>query len=278
VLNRSDGRLLSVTTPEFMVDGVVVEKYFWEYIIRLLATFDGNNNLKHSYEYTVGNTPTSYYAGNQRYYILTDQLGSPRIVTDRAGNVLREIEYDSYGNIIADSNPTHELPFGFAGGLYDQHTGLIRFGFRDYDPETGRWTARDPIGFAGGDTNLYGYVLGDPVMGLDIDGRICVTCKAVNSGGVGYSPDGVKQCRYQCQSLDGREALIDADGVSSSLGDYCEGAKIGEQFQNGNRTNVTLELQEFEVDTDSWYDRNIEYSDSLIDGIEQSLDYDATTY
>ncbi|MAE34752.1 MAG: hypothetical protein CMH97_05795 [Oceanospirillaceae bacterium] len=121
---------------------------------RLLATFDGNNNLKHSYEYTVGNTPTSYYAGNQRYYILTDQLGSPRIITDSAGNVLREIEYDSYGNVIADSNPRHELPFGFAGGLYDQHTGLIRFGFRDYDPETGRWTARDPIGFAGGDTNL----------------------------------------------------------------------------------------------------------------------------
>ena len=170
MLNRSDGRLLSVTTPEFMVDGVVVEKYFWEYIIRLLATFDGNNNLKHSYEYTVGNTPTSYYAGNQRYYILTDQLGSPRIITDSAGNVLREIEYDSYGNIIADSNPAQELPFGFAGGLYDEHTGLVRFGFRDYDPETGRWTARDPIGFAGGDTNLYGYVLGDPVNFVDLKG------------------------------------------------------------------------------------------------------------
>ncbi|WP_349678004.1 AbgT family transporter [Thalassolituus sp. UBA3500] len=67
----------------------------------MLATFDGNNNLKHSYEYTVGNTPTSYYAGNQRYYILTDQLGSPRIITDSAGNVLREIEYDSIGTIMS---------------------------------------------------------------------------------------------------------------------------------------------------------------------------------
>ena len=149
----------------------MVEKYLWENKTRLLATFDGNNNLKHSYEYTVGNTPTSYYSGNQRYYILTDQLGSPRIITDSAGNVLREIEYDSYGNIIADSNPAQELPFGFAGGLYDQHTGLIRFGFRDYDPETGRWTARDPIGFAGGDTNLYGYVLGDPVNFIDPSGE-----------------------------------------------------------------------------------------------------------
>ena len=31
---------------------------------------------------------------------------------------------------------------------------------RDYDPESGRWTAKDPIGFAGGDANLYGYVWG----------------------------------------------------------------------------------------------------------------------
>ena len=43
----------------------------------------------------------------------------------------------------------------------------MRFGFRDYDPETGRWTAKDPIGFAGGDVDLWGYVLGDPVNFID---------------------------------------------------------------------------------------------------------------
>ncbi|MBQ0782447.1 MAG: hypothetical protein KBT79_16665 [Thalassolituus oleivorans] len=57
-----------------------------------------------------------------------------------------------------------------SGGLYDTDTGLIRFGYRDYDPEIGRWTARDPISFDSGDTNLYGYVLGDPVNGIDPDG------------------------------------------------------------------------------------------------------------
>ncbi|GEM_PF-6642730 len=41
-----------------------------------------------------------------------------------------------------------------SGGLYDTDTRLIRFGYRDYDPETGRWTARDPIGFDGGDNNM----------------------------------------------------------------------------------------------------------------------------
>jgi len=45
----------------------------------------------------------------------------------------------------------------FAGGPYDEDTRLVRFEFRDYDPDTGRWTAKDPIRFAGGDTDLYGY-------------------------------------------------------------------------------------------------------------------------
>ena len=52
--------------------------------------------------------------------------------------------------------------FGFAGGLYDRNTGFVRFGARDYDAVTGRWTARDPIGFRAG-TNVYAYVLADPL-------------------------------------------------------------------------------------------------------------------
>lgn len=63
-------------------------------------------------------------------------------------------------------------PFGFAGGLYDQHTKLTRFGARDYDAQTGSWTAKDPIRFAGGDTDLYGYVFADPVNLIDPNGLV----------------------------------------------------------------------------------------------------------
>ncbi|MCK4729630.1 MAG: RHS repeat-associated core domain-containing protein, partial [Desulfobacterales bacterium] len=59
------------------------------------------------------------------------------------------------------------IPFGFAGGLHDRDTGLVRFGFRDYDPDIGRWTAKDPIFFAGGDTDLYGYCLNNPINLID---------------------------------------------------------------------------------------------------------------
>jgi len=65
----------------------------------------------------------------------------------------------------------HKCPLGinlgFAGGLYDHDTKLTRFGYRDYDAQTGKWTAKDPIRFNGGDVNLYGYVLGDPVNFVD---------------------------------------------------------------------------------------------------------------
>lgn len=62
--------------------------------------------------------------------------------------------------------------FGFAGGLHDPDTRLVRFGARDYDAETGRWTAKDPLWFGGGDTSLYSYALGDATNLIDPDGRL----------------------------------------------------------------------------------------------------------
>ena len=54
-------------------------------------------------------------------------------------------------------------------------TGLVRFGARDYDATLGRWTAKDPILFDGGDTNLYAYAGGDPVNHVDPSGHIIET-------------------------------------------------------------------------------------------------------
>jgi len=110
--------------------------------------------------------------GGSTYYLTYDQVGSLRVVADVSGNVVKRIEYDSFGNIIDDTDPTFEVPFGFAGGLHDQDTGLVRFGHRDYDPDTDRWTAKDPIFFAGGDTDLYGYCLNDPANFIDPEGKI----------------------------------------------------------------------------------------------------------
>jgi RHS repeat-associated protein len=93
---------------------------------------------------------------------------------------IKAISYGAFGNIITDTDPAFDIPFGFAGGLYDQNTKLVRFGCRDYDPDTGRWTAKDPILFAGGDTDLYGYCLSDPVNAVDPEG-----CFGVAGFGIG---------------------------------------------------------------------------------------------
>jgi RHS repeat-associated protein len=111
--------------------------------------------------------PVAMTKGGSTYYLTNDQVGSLRVVADSAGNVVRSIENDSFGNIITDTNPSLSVPFGFAGGLHERDTDLVRFGYRDYDPDAGRWTAKDPIGFAGGDTDLYGYCLNDPINWLD---------------------------------------------------------------------------------------------------------------
>src|SRR3990172_6149810 len=97
------------------------------------------------------------------YRIVSDHLGSPRLVIESmSGTMVQRLDYDEFGNVLNDTNPGFQ-PFGFAGGLYDTQTKLVRFGARDYDAETGRWTAKDPILFAGGDTLLYGYVQNDPI-------------------------------------------------------------------------------------------------------------------
>jgi RHS repeat-associated protein len=124
------------------------------------------------FNYADGRMPVSMtYQGNT-YYLAYDQIGSPIAVTDSTGNLVKKIDYDSFGNIIFDSNPSFPIPFSFAGGLQDRDTNLIRFGARDYDPTLGRWTAKDPIDFAGRDTNLYGYVMNDPVNFVDSFGLL----------------------------------------------------------------------------------------------------------
>jgi RHS repeat-associated protein len=108
--------------------------------------------------------------GASWYYVATDQVGTPRVVVDAAGVAVKELEHDAFGNILSDSNPAFDLPIGFAGGLVDEVTGLVRFGFRDYDPAIGSWLARDPALYAGGQTNLYAYVGADPVGRRDPSG------------------------------------------------------------------------------------------------------------
>ena len=129
-----------------------------------IAELDAQGNVRSRFVYATSPVVPDYMVkAGTTYRLVRDQLGSPlMIVNAQTGAVAQEITYDEFGRVDMDTNPGFQ-PFGFGGGLYDSATALVRFDARDYDAETGRWTSKDPIGFAGGDPNLFGYVFLDPV-------------------------------------------------------------------------------------------------------------------
>lgn len=150
------------------VNGVLQQGWVYTGQLRIAAELDGAGQVVSRFIYgTRSNVPDLMTKGGVTYRIISDQRGSPVLVIDTSsGEVVQYRMYDEFGNIVSDTNPNLH-PFGFAGGLRDADTSLIRFGARDYDPQTARFTTKDPVGFAGGDTNLYGYVLNDPVNLID---------------------------------------------------------------------------------------------------------------
>jgi RHS repeat-associated protein len=139
--------------------------------IFVTAELDSTGAVRNRYAYgSGGQTPDLMVQGGATYRLITDHLGSVRAVVDvSTGALAQQIDYDSWGVITTDTAPGFQS-LGYAGGLVDRETGLIRFGARDYEPGTGRWTRMDPIGFASGDVNLYSYVAAQPLSVIDPSG------------------------------------------------------------------------------------------------------------
>ncbi len=151
-----------------LVDGSLVQGFLYQDALNPIAELDGSGNVVARFVYgTRSNVPDYMVKGGTTYRILSDHLGSVRFVVNTAtGDVAQAMRYDAFGNVLEDTNPGFQ-PFGFAGGIYDTDTGLVRFGARDYDAEIGRWTTKDPISFLGGEANLFAYVSNDPINAID---------------------------------------------------------------------------------------------------------------
>jgi len=104
------------------------------------------------------------------YYIHSDHLSAPRVVTDAGNNVRWKWDSDPYGVGAPNDNPSGIGVFAFhlrfPGQIYFAETGLHYNYFRDYDPSTGRYIQSDPIGPEGG-INTYSYTEGNPVSSSD---------------------------------------------------------------------------------------------------------------
>jgi RHS repeat-associated protein len=76
---------------------------------------------------------------DSRLYVGTDSAGSPLAVFDARGKLVKQVRRTPFGRTMHDSNPGLRLPVDFNGGLLEEHTRLVHFGDRVYDPVLGQW-------------------------------------------------------------------------------------------------------------------------------------------
>ena len=186
------GRRISAVT-----DGVT--NHFVHDGIHVIAEVDGDGNLLRSYTWGPGIDNllafTDYTEGETNtYYALTDHLGTVHALADETGEIVESYRFDAWGRVLGvhDSNgmPLPESAIGnhylWQGRCYSWNTGLYCFRARWYDPITGRWLSKDPIGISGG-LNQYVSFENNPVnfrdpWGLDPDDGSFETIPVVIAG------------------------------------------------------------------------------------------------
>ncbi|WP_353928958.1 Ig-like domain-containing protein [Okeanomitos corallinicola TIOX110] len=124
-------------------------------------------------------------SGGNVVWHLTDHLGTVRDLVNNSGAVVNHFVYDSFGQVISESNSAIDTRYLFTGREFDQEIGLYYYRARYYDANTGRFLSEDPIGFAGGDVNLYRYVFNSPVNLNDPSGETAVAAPVIFIPGVG---------------------------------------------------------------------------------------------
>jgi RHS repeat-associated protein len=138
---------------------------------RLLFETDSNGTVTANYIYAGNRLAASGTSSGGFVFYLQDKTGNTLALTDASGTIVGAYAYSPYGAVVNKSG-TATTPFTYVGayGVMDEGSNLYFMENRYYDADTGRFIQRDPIGFAGGQTNLYAYVGGNPVTKIDSKG------------------------------------------------------------------------------------------------------------
>ena len=128
------------------VNGALMQGFLYESDLGIAAELSPSGAVLSRFVYGAQvNVPEYMERGGVRYRLITDHLGSVRLVVEATtGTIQQRLDYDEYGRIVTNTNPGFQ-PFGYAGGLLDDATGLVRFGARDYGAVVGRFTRKDPV-------------------------------------------------------------------------------------------------------------------------------------
>jgi len=190
----------------------------------------------------------------QRLRLIANQVGTVEAVVDAAsGAIVERLEYDEFGRVLFDSRPGFQ-PFGFAGGIFDPETKLVRLGARDYDSTVGRWIARDAIRERGG-LNSYVYADGDPINRSDPTGLSSVIDKIIDyikrllgmSGGVSCNraTQDLQKARDRCE--DAQKECWGPGSTLESCAEFCEESGFNPSYPSDDRTRCLLRTPEWEA-------------------------------
>jgi RHS repeat-associated protein len=154
----------ATTVTQYVYDGADV-----------LLALDEQETIRARYTHGPGiDEPLLLELDGQPYVYHADGLGSISALTDATGAVVQRYAYTAFGTPTVSGDADSVQPYTFTGREWEAETGLYYYRARYYDPRSGRFLSADPIGFAGGDINLYGYVRNDPVNWLDPEGLVRV--------------------------------------------------------------------------------------------------------
>jgi RHS repeat-associated protein len=195
------------------IDGVVTERYVYDGL-HIALVFDGTGTQTHRYLY---GTQIDQVLADERggivVWALSDNQGTVRDVMDGNGMILNHVVYDSYGQVVGQSDATVEFRYGYTGREQDNETGLDYYRARYYDAGNGRFISEDPIGFSAGDSNLTRYVENSPTNFTDPSG---LQPNQTNAGTVeGF----IKTMNYGVPSKMGQARGAEAERQLNRLGE-----------------------------------------------------------
>jgi RHS repeat-associated protein len=126
--------------------------------LNMVTDYTGLWTVRSKYFFGLGlDEPLSIDQSSNLYYYQQDGLGRVNRLTNASVSMARTHSYDSFGKNTSRTG-TLDQPFAFTGRDYDPETGLYYYRARYYDPKAGRFISKDPIGFGGGDVNLFRHV------------------------------------------------------------------------------------------------------------------------
>ena len=144
--------------------------------------------------------PCAKLQNGESYSIVTDYLGTPTEMYSSDGEKTWSAELDIYDSVRNFAGRSlSDCPFRYQGQYEDEETGLYYNRFRYYDPNVGNYISQDPIGLAGGNPTIYGYVK-DTNSWVDIFGLECGKARIHHYDGDADNPFG----HYSIEILDNK--------------------------------------------------------------------------